>query len=146
MSKANSLENSILLHIFQNAAIALIGDAIGLRGSTTAGSLYVSLHTADPGEAGTQATSETTYTGYARQAVARSVAGWTVAANVASNAAIVEYPMCSAGTATITHFGIGTGLTGAGVLLYSGALTTSVDVGIGVILRFEISALDISEL
>ena len=90
MSKSNSLENDLLKHIFNNDAIALVGDATGLRGSTTAGSLYVSLHTADPGEAGDQTTSETAYTNYARVAVARTTGGWTVTNNAVANAALVS--------------------------------------------------------
>ena len=48
MSKSNAFENDLLKHVFNNDAIALVGDATGLRGSTVAGDLYVSLHTADP--------------------------------------------------------------------------------------------------
>jgi hypothetical protein len=88
----------------------------------------VSLHTADPGEAGAQNTSEVSYTGYARQAVARSGAGWTVSGSNASNAAAVAFGPCTAGSATITHFGIGTASSGAGVLLFKGALTASISV------------------
>ena len=77
MSASNAFETSLLNLIFKNVTIANYGDAIGILGSATAGSLYVGLHTADPGEAGTQATSEATYTGYARVAVARSAGGWT---------------------------------------------------------------------
>jgi hypothetical protein len=58
VSKSNSFETALLSHIFENAAIANIGDATGVRGSTTAGSLYFSLHTSDPGEAGDQTTNE----------------------------------------------------------------------------------------
>lgn len=63
--------------LFKNTTWANIGDATGLVGSSTAGSLYVALHTADP-SAGNQNTSEATYTSYARVAVARSGAGWSV--------------------------------------------------------------------
>ncbi len=128
MSASNAFETALLQHIYQNADIALIGDATGLRGSTVAGSLYVSLHTADPAEAGTQSTNETAYAGYARAAVARSAAGWTVAGNNASNAAIVSFGPCTAGTSTITHFGIGTAASGAGSLLFRGALGASITV------------------
>jgi hypothetical protein len=69
-----------LLLLFNNTNAANIGDATGLRGSTTAGSLYLSLHTADPGETGSQTTSECNYTSYARQAVARSSGGFTITA------------------------------------------------------------------
>ena len=92
MSKSNTFENELLLHIFNNSAIALIGDASGLQPSATAGSLYVALHTGDPGEAGTAATSECAYTSYARVAVARSGAGWTVAGNAVTNAIGVRVP------------------------------------------------------
>ena len=72
MSLGNTIENELLDHILRNADIALIGDATGLRGSSAAGSLYLSLHTADPGEAGDQTTSECSYTGDSRVALARS--------------------------------------------------------------------------
>lgn len=126
MSKSNSFENSLLLLVFNNTDIALIGDAAGLQNSAVAGSLYVSLHTAEPGEAGDQTTNETAYTNYARVAVARSGAGWTVSANSVSNAAAVAFAACGLTGATITHFGIGTDPTGAGLLLYSGPLGTVV--------------------
>lgn len=126
MSKGNTFENELLLHIFQNADIALIGDAAGLQNSATVGSLYVSLHTAEPGEAGDQTTNETAYTSYARVAVARTSGGWTVSANQVSNAAAVAFATCGLTGATITHFGIGTDASGAGKLLYSGPLGTVV--------------------
>lgn len=132
MSKANGFENSLLLLIFNNTNIANVGDATGLRGSTTAGSLYVSLHTADPGEAGAQNTSETTYTSYARVAVARAGANWVVTANSVSPAANIDFPACTGGTATITHFGVGTASSGAGVLMYSGTVTPNISVSTGV--------------
>ena len=63
MSKSNTFENELLLLLFNNTDIANIGDASGLQNSATAGSLYVALHTADPGESGTATTSEAAYTG-----------------------------------------------------------------------------------
>jgi hypothetical protein len=132
MSKSNSWENALLLLLFNNTDAANIGDATGLRGSTTAGSLYVSLHTADPNETGDQTTSETSYTSYARVAVARSGAGWTVTNNSVSPAATISFPACTGSTATITHFGIGTASSGAGVLLYKGAVTPNISVSTGV--------------
>ena len=126
MSKGDTFENNLLLHVFQNATITLIGDAAGLLASAAAGSLYVSLHTADPGEAGDQTTSETAYTNYARQAVARSAGGWTVSTNQVSNAAAINFPACGLTGATITHFVVGTASSGAGKLLYKGPLGTVV--------------------
>lgn len=103
MSKSDAFENSILLLIFNNTNIADIGDATGLRGSTAAGSLYLSLHTADPGEAGTQATSEIAYTGYARVAVARSSAGFTVTADTVTLTANADFPEMTGGAGWHGH-------------------------------------------
>ena len=115
----------MLLLFFNNTSFANIGDAGGLRGSVAGGSLYISLHTADPGEAGNQSTSEATYTGYARKAVTRTSGGWTVVTNTASNTAAVTFDPCTAGSNVIGYFGVGTDLSGAGTLLYSNTLSTS---------------------
>jgi len=145
MSKSNSLENDFLLLLFNNTGSSLIGDATGLRGSTVAGSLFVGLHTGDPGEAGTQSTSEATYTGYARKGVVRSGSGWTVSGNSVSNAAVVTFDQCTAGANTITHFSIGTDLSGAGKLLYKGALTASLSVSTPIAPQFNVGQLSVSE-
>jgi hypothetical protein len=136
MSKTNTCENSLLLLIFNNTDFAGIGDAGGLQNSAAAGSLYVSLHTGDPGEAGTQTTSETAYTGYARVAVARSGAGWTVTGNSVSPTANVDFGECTASPgAALTHFGVGTDSSGTGTLLYKGTLTPNITMATGVIPR-----------
>lgn len=145
MSKGNTFENDLLLLIFNNTDASLIGDATGLRGSSTAGSLYVSLHTANPDETGTQTTSECAYGSYARVAVARSGAGWTVASNAVSNAALVQFPQCTSGSETITHFAVGTASSGAGKVLYKGALSASLAVSSGIQPQFAIGDLDITE-
>lgn len=132
MSKTNTFENSLLLLIFNNTNIANIGDATGLRGSSTAGSLYVSLHTADPGEAGDQTTSEITYTSYARVAVARSAGGWTVSGNSATPTSTISFPAGTGGSGTATHAGIGSSSSGAGLLMYKGALTPNIVCGNGI--------------
>lgn len=117
--KANSLENAWVAHYFTNTDIANVGDATGLRGSTTAGSLYFSAHTAYPGEAGSQTTSECAYTGYARQAVARSGAGFTVSNNSVTNAALIQFGLkTAAADETIFYIGIGRSSGGAGTLDY----------------------------
>lgn len=128
MSMSNAAETAILNHLFNNSAIANVGDATGLPAAATAGSLYVSLHTADPGEAGTQSTSEATYTGYARQAVARTSGGWTVSGATASNAAAINFGPATAGSETITHVGIGVASSGTGTLLFKAALSSSLAV------------------
>jgi hypothetical protein len=134
MSASNSFENDLLLLLFNNTNIANIGDATGLRGSTAAGSFYIALHTADPGETGLQNTNETTYTGYARVAVARSGAGWTVSGTAptqAVNAATITFGTSTVGTPTITHFSVGYEASGATKILVSGALTSSQVINIG---------------
>lgn len=132
MSKTNTFENDLLLLVFNNTDITLIGDAAGLQNSAAAGSLYFSLHTADPGEAGTQTTNEIAYTSYARVAVARSGAGFTVTGNAVATAANVDFPAGTGGSGTATHFGIGASSSGAGKLLYKGTISPSIVCGSGV--------------
>lgn len=132
MTKSNTLENSILDLIFNATAIANLADNTATAPLTN---LYVSLHTADPGEAGTQATSECTYTGYARVAVARTSGGWTVTANSVSPVANIDFAEATAGSETATYFGIGSLATTAGVLYYSGALSPTIAISTGVIPR-----------
>lgn len=130
MSKGNTFENDWLKLIFTATAIANIADNAA---SSPLTNLYVSLHTADPGEAGDQTTNETSYTGYARQAVARSGAGWTVTGNSVSPAATITFGTCTAGTATITHAAVGTASSGAGKLLYKGTVSPNISVSSGVV-------------
>jgi hypothetical protein len=141
MSASNLFETALLNNIFNNSTIANIGDATGLRGSTTAGSLYVALCTADPTEAGTGSSmSETTYTNYARVAVARTSGGWTISGNTVSNTGTITFPTCGTTGATVTYFAICDSSTGGG-LLFSGALTSSLAVSSGVTPTFAASAL-----
>lgn len=130
--KSSTWANALLLLLFNNTNVANVGDATGLRGSTTAGSLYFSLHTADPGPGGSQTTSEIAYTSYARVAVARSSGGFTVTTNSVSPAAAVSFPAGTGGSGTAAFFGIGTAVSGTGVLLYSGPITPSIVTGSGV--------------
>ena len=132
MSKSKSWENALALLVFNNTNAANIGDATGLRGSSSAGSLYLSLHTSDPGEAGDQTTNEIAYTSYARVAVARSGSGFTVTGGAIALAANADFPAGTGGTGTATHFGIGTASSGAGVLLYKGAISPTIVCGDGV--------------
>lgn len=120
MSKSNALEAGYLDLLFLNTDFANVGDAGGLRGSVTAGSLFASLHTAYQGEGGSQNTSEATYTPYVRQAIVRSGSGFTRSGNAVSNVAAVNFPQCTglADDQTMFFWGIGTAVSGAGVLLY----------------------------
>jgi len=128
VSKSDTFENGLLRHVLLNEAIALVGDATGLPASATAGSLYVALHSADPGEGGSQTTNEVGYTGYSRVAVARNGSGWSVTGNTGSNVAVVTFGACAAGSVTATHFSVGCSASGAGKVLYRGALSPSVSI------------------
>lgn len=123
MSKSNTFENSLMLLLFNNTNIANIGDATGLRGSTTAGSLYLSLHTADPGEVGSAVTNECAYLNYARVAIARSGAGFVVTNSSVSPAANADFPQAGAGANEVaTHFAVVNTVSGAGIILYKGVI------------------------
>jgi len=145
MSKSNASEAALIALFFNNTDFATIGDAGGLQNSAVAGSFYISLHTGDPGEAGDQTTSEATYTNYARVAVARSGAGWTCAGATATNAAQITFPQCGVTGNTITYVGIGTESSGAGVLMYSGALNSSLAVALNITPLFAASGLTVTE-
>lgn len=136
MSKSNTFETQLLQLIFNNTDLTLVGDAGGVRGSVAGGSLYLSLHTADPGEAGDQTTNEVgvgAYAQYARQGVLRTSGGWTVSGNQVNLTAAVNFPQMTSGTgATLTHFGVGASASGAGKLLYKGAITPNITVANGV--------------
>ncbi|PPC99497.1 MAG: hypothetical protein CTY35_04050 [Methylotenera sp.] len=129
MSKSNVFENDLLKLIFNGTAIADIADNDATSPLTN---LYVSLHTADPGEAGNQSTSEIAYTSYARVAVARNSGGFVVTDNSVSPAAAINFPAGTGGAGTATHFGIGTASSGAGKLLYSGTVTPNIVCGNGI--------------
>lgn len=142
MSKSNVWENNLLKLLFNATAIANIADNAATSPLTN---LYVSLHTADPGEGGSQTTSEAAYGDYARQPVARSGAGWTVTDDVAENAAAIQFPEAASGTESITHFAVGTAVSGAGSILYSGALTAPLAVSAGIQPQFNAGYLTVTE-
>lgn len=144
MSATNNFEDKILSLYLTNTDAANIGDATGLRGSSTAGVIYVSLHTANPNETGTQTTSEAAYTSYARVSVARSTAGWTVTSGVGDNDAAISFPAATGGSETETHFGLGSSSSGAGSLDFWGALTASLAVSSGITPVFSAGALDVT--
>ena len=127
--------------ILQAAPIANIADNAA---SSPLTNLYVGLHTGDPTDAGNQTSSETSYTGYARVAVARTSGGWTVTANVGSNVAAVTFGACTVGTPTISFATLGTASSGTGKILFSGGLTANLSVSPGITPSFAIGALTVS--
>lgn len=117
------------------ASGADVYNAFGASGTTlgksaTPGSLHVSLHTASPGATGNQSTSEISYTGYVRIALARGTAGvWTFSTPAdgfgaqAKNTAAVTFGKMTAGTGGVAKFwGLGDDLSGAGQLHWYGPL------------------------
>jgi hypothetical protein len=95
MSAKDGFETSILQHLFQNANIANIGDAAGLRGSEAAGSFWIALHTVTPSDSASG--TECDYAGYARAAIERTASGFTVSGNAISNASALSFPQCVSG-------------------------------------------------
>jgi hypothetical protein len=126
MSKSNAFETDLLEMIFNAVEISSL-DSTG--GST---SLWVGLHEGDPGEAGDQTTNETAYTGYLRTETERSTesVGWTVASGSASPVSAITFPQAtSTSTGTITYASVGLSSSGTGYLIYSGALSPTINYG-----------------
>lgn len=140
MAMGTTSRTKLLQLLFHNDAWELVGDASGLQPSAAAGSFYVALHTADPGS-GEQDSNEVAFTGYARKAVGRIAGNWTIVGNAISNAAAVQFDECTALSATATHFSVGTALSGAGTIIYSGALSASRAISAGITPLFNTGAL-----
>lgn len=134
MSKGNTFENDIMAFTFNNTAVSGIGT-----------SLFIALHTADPGESGDQTTSEAAYTGYTRIGVNRNGGGFTVVANQATNTAEVLFPTSTSGPEVITHVSVGVNASGASKILYKGALSSSLTVNNNIAPRFVAGAIVVQE-
>jgi hypothetical protein len=128
---ANYWANGMLSLLFNGVTLATIAQNV-TSGALT--NLYVSLHINDPTSAGNQTSSEVTYTGYARVAVARnsSSPAWTVSGNAVVPNANIVFPTGTGGSGTAAFFGIGTASSGAGNLLYAGPITPAIVTGPGV--------------
>lgn len=133
MSKSNATETDFLAKVF--TATALPWDA--------ATELDIHLHTADPGEAGIATTNEATYTGYVAVTVNRSAADWTVTGGSCTNDNLIQFPLCSGGTNTLTHVSVTP--QGSTQILYSGALNSPLAVSSGIQPQFSPGALTITE-
>ena len=143
MPKSTATCNSILALIFNATAWA---DIAQNDGSGPLTDLYLSLHTATPGVGNNQTTNETAYTNYVRIAVERTTSGWDVPASGATaNAALAQFAQCGVTGATITHVAIGTASSGAGTVLYAGALSSSLAVANGIQPQFAAGALTVTE-
>lgn len=130
MPKGLTFTNDFLKLFFNGGAIANIADNAALSPIT---SLWLALHTADPGSAGNQSTNEISYTSYARVGVARTSAAFTVSARTVSLAALQAFPASTGGAAaSATFFSVGTASSGTGKILYSGTLTPGIAISNGV--------------
>ena len=120
MAKGSTFANDLLKLLYNATPIANLADN-AVTGPLT--NIFVSLHTADPGAAGTQTTNEVSgVTGYARIALARTSGGFTVTGNQVSPAANTNFPPCTAGAAQATFFAFGALTSGAGKIFHSGPL------------------------
>jgi hypothetical protein len=143
MPKSTATCNSILALIFNATAWADMAENDTSAPNTN---LYVGLYTASPGVGNSQLTNETAYTSYARVAVVRTTTGWAAPASGAtSNAALIQFPQCGASGSTITHVAIGTASSGAGTVLYQGALNSSLAVSNLIQPQFAAGDLDVTE-
>ncbi len=138
MGKSNVLASQWLKLYFNATPIPDLADNDATSPATA---LTVALHTADPGEAGTMATSEAAYTGYARVTVVRSASGWVVAGGdpdpaTVSPAANIDFGECTASPgAPITHFSVGSGV--GNNMGYHGVISPNITMATGVVPRLK---------
>lgn len=103
---------------------------------------YLALFTADPTETGSLA-AEATYTGYARVALTKATA-WTGTSSPFTNAALIQFGACTAGTNAITNFAVVDTASGAVSQMISGALAATLNVSAGIQPQFAPGALSIA--
>ena len=132
MSMSNATEN-------QTLKMHLQGTDPAYRAGATQ---YLALFSADPGETGSLA-AEATYTGYARVALTKATA-WTDGGSSFTNANLVQFGACTAGTSAITHFAVVDSDSGAVAQLISGALSASLNVSAGIQPQFQAGSLSIT--
>jgi len=126
VSYSNDLETKVMNHLF------------GLASWTAPSGLFVSLHTADPGETGA---SEVSGNGYARVSAGIGASNWTITAQTVTNDNALTFTgPTPAAWGTITHFGISDASV-AGNFVGGAALTSSRSSVINVDLSFAASAL-----
>jgi hypothetical protein len=132
MSIADVSESAILALIFN--ATTWANYAINAT-TTPETNIICALHTADPGDAGSQSTSEAAYTSYARVNVARTTGGWTISGTNPTQAApvaAINFPAGTGGAGTVTFFSTGKSGGGATPILFSGTVTPNIVTGSGV--------------
>jgi hypothetical protein len=129
MGISDVTENSLLNLVF--SATTWANYAINATASPET-AIVVALHTADPTDSGTQSSSETTYTSYARVNVARST-GWTTATTGSvSPVANIDFPAGTGGSGTINFFSTGKSGGGTSAILWSGSVSPAISSGNGI--------------
>lgn len=103
---------------------------------------YLALFTGDPGEAASLA-AEATYTGYARVALTKASA-WNGVVSPYTNAALIQFGACTAGTNAITHFAVVDTASGAVAMMISGALSATLNVSAGIQPQFSAGTLSVA--
>ncbi len=132
MSMSNATEN-------QTLKMHLQGTDPAYRAGATQ---YLALFSADPGETGSLA-AEATYTGYARVALTKATA-WTDGGSSFSNANLIQFGACTAGTTAATHFAVVDTVSGAVSQMISGALSATLNVSAGIQPQFQAGSLSIT--
>ena len=132
MSMSNATENQTLKMHLQGVDPAYRAEA----------TQYLALFTADPGDTGSLA-AEATYTGYARVALTKASA-WTDGGSSFTNANLVQFGACTAGTSAITHFAVVDTASGAVAQMISGALSATLNVSAGIQPQFQAGSLSIT--
>lgn len=131
MSMSNTTENATL-------KMHLQGTDPSYRAGATQ---YLALFTSDPGETASLA-AEANYTGYARVALTKASA-WTDGGSSFTNAALVQFGQCTAGSSTCTHFAVVDTASGAVAQMISGALAAPLAVTAGIQPQFAIGDLEV---
>jgi hypothetical protein len=132
MAIGGTSETAIISLIFNATAWANYADNAASSPQTN---VAVALHTADPGTSGSQSTSESAYTSYARVNVARTSGGWSISGTgpaSCSPVSNISFPAGSGGSGTVTHFSTGKTGGGATAILWSGTVTPNISTGSGI--------------
>ncbi len=138
MSISDTTESAILSLVFNATAWANYADNAASSPQTN---IACALHTADPGDTGTQTTSEAAYTSYGRTNVARTSGGWTVSGTTSvSPVANIDFTAGTGGSGTITFFSTGKTGGGATAILWSGTVTPNIVSGNGVTPRLTVAS------
>lgn len=129
MSFSNTAETAIMKLIFQAVAWANMADNAAATPQTN---ISVAAHTADPGETGTQSTSEIAYTSYARVNVARTTGGWSESGGTVTPVAAITFPAGTGGSGTITHGSAGKTGGGSSDIWMKGTVSPNIVTGNGI--------------